>query len=268
MTLHSRSFLLFHHPHPHLLPKDPDRPLQRRLGGFAPALALVQQRHRQLHDLATGLRCARQRLEVRQEEDGFAALVDACLQGPTPLYETVMQRGQHQEFVLDMFWISSARIIWRWVPDLLWLAFISKHVRDFRESWIALAILWVSMDVNCLGNRKCRPQPRWAGDAGCFSTDVQHSWRPLHWRLDRSAWRCRHPVPRSKRIYQGLFCRSWWRSCLVGLIMFQPGPKVGLVSWVDHFIFEKKVHAFATTTFQFQHYSWFLPRINISPSTD
>jgi hypothetical protein len=32
--------------------------------------------------------------------------VDACLQGPTPLYETVMQRGQHQEFVLDMFWIS------------------------------------------------------------------------------------------------------------------------------------------------------------------
>lgn len=92
------------HPHPHLLPKDPDRPLQRRLGGFAPAL--VQQRHRQLHDLATGLRCARQRLEVRQEEDGFAALVDACLQGPTPLYETVMQRGQHQEFVLDMFWIS------------------------------------------------------------------------------------------------------------------------------------------------------------------
>lgn len=100
------SFQGLNHPHPHLLPKDPDRPLQRRLGGFAPALALVQQRHRQLHDLATGLRCARQRLEVCQEEDGFAALVDACLQGPTPLYKTVMQRGQHQEFVLDMFWIS------------------------------------------------------------------------------------------------------------------------------------------------------------------
>mmetsp|Transcript_62363 Transcript_62363/g.98686 ORF Transcript_62363/g.98686 Transcript_62363/m.98686 type:complete len:216 (-) Transcript_62363:808-1455(-) len=65
--------------HSHFLPQDPDRPLQRRLGGFAPALAPVQQRHRHLHDLATGLRGARQRLEVRQEEDGFAALVDACL---------------------------------------------------------------------------------------------------------------------------------------------------------------------------------------------
>lgn len=79
------------HPHPlGVLPKDPNGPLQWRLGGFAPALAFVQQRHRQLHHLATGLRCARQRLEVRQEDDGFAALVDARLPGASSvLYKMI-----------------------------------------------------------------------------------------------------------------------------------------------------------------------------------